>query len=164
MRKASLSLALVAAIAATGCATSNPGNLPVYSSNSVGYTSQGTTVTITKVEDILIEMEQGNRTFAQALAAGAGGLVGYALGNSVGNGSGKEVARTVGGVAGAAGGAAVANQKEMRPGWRIEFKYLENGRWVTGAVKQFKGGPVPNPGQQATWNRGGNAGDRITTL
>lgn len=163
-------LLLSAAIAVallSGCATQgsgNPGNPSVYSSTSVGASAQGIRVRVLGVERIKIEMPAAAGSAGQIFAATGGGILGGVLGNSIGQGDGKNIARVVGAIGGAAIGNSIANQKELRDGYRITFAYFRDGREVVENVKQVAAGPIPRQGDDAMLFRGGNAGDRITTL
>jgi outer membrane lipoprotein SlyB len=162
--KPKLILAALAAAVLAGCAASNPNNVSVYSSNSVGQTAQGQRINVMAIEPIKIESPQ-DRGFAQVAAAGGASILCGAIGNTIGEGGTRQVATALGVVGCGAAAAKVASVKQLRDGYRIGYSYVRDGRKFEDSITVYANGPVPRVGAEAMLYRGANVVDnRVTPL
>lgn len=107
-------VAAVAALMATGCASSRSGE--VYSRDHARKAQNVMAGTVESVKHITIE---GTKT---PIGTAAGGVAGGVLGSTVGGGSGRTVATVLGALAGAAAGTAAEEGFTRKPGLEIVVK------------------------------------------
>lgn len=122
IRNAWVLAVILAALAATGCASPSSGRLYSRQEARVAWDVQYGRVVA--VDDAVIE---GQRT---ALGRVGGGLIGYQAGRAVGSGSGQDIAGAVGAVAGAVAGQAIEEKATRQNAWQFTVE-LDGGRTIS---------------------------------
>lgn len=115
-------LALLAVLAAAGCASPSSGR--VYSRQEARVAWDVQYGKVVAVDDAVIE---GRRS---ALGRVGGGLIGYQAGRAVGSGSGQDIAGAVGAVAGAVAGQAIEEKATREQAWQFTVE-LDGGRTIS---------------------------------
>lgn len=151
MRRMGLAAAVLAAMVATGCASSKSGS--AYTRDEA---RQEMSVRMGVVEGVRGVTIEGTKT---PIGAGAGTVVGGIAGSGVGGGRGAAVGAVVGAVAGGLAGAAIEEGVTKRNGVEVTVK-LDNGQLV--AVVQEDDGTQLRPGDRVRVLSGTSGGSRVT--
>ncbi len=143
-----VTIAVIAAIFATGCET--PYSANTYNANRTGITQNVSYGVITNIRPVEIQA-QNNVPYG----AVAGAVLGGVLGHAVGGGTGKKLATVGGVVAGGLAGNAIQTQSNKTHGMEVEIR-LDNGQTIAN-VQQ-----ADNTFQVGSRVRIVDAGGRIT--
>lgn len=151
MRRMGIAAAVLAAIVATGCASSKSGS--AYTRDEA---RQEMSVRMGIVESVRGVTIEGTKT---PIGAGAGTVAGGIAGSGVGGGRGAAVGAVVGAVAGGLAGAAIEEGVTRRDAVEVTVK-LDNGQLV--AVVQENDGTILRPGDRVRVLSGTSGGSRVT--